>query len=102
MRTKMLGLVIGLLLIGMNGFAADGDLIVNGKVGIGTTSPSLPLDARGSSNVQGHFQSNTGTISGGIELWSADSTSKYELQAVSTASSPAGGFIRLMTSYCEV
>jgi hypothetical protein len=44
MKKKSLGLIIGFLLIGFNLFAADGDLIVNGNVGIGTTTPSYKLD----------------------------------------------------------
>jgi hypothetical protein len=43
MKTKILGLTVALLLIGVNGWAADGDLIVNGNTGLGTTSPSARL-----------------------------------------------------------
>ena len=39
----LFALVVGFLLIGFSAFAADGDLIVNGSVGIGTTSPSYLL-----------------------------------------------------------
>lgn len=45
--------VVGLLLIGANAFAADGDLIVDGKLGIGTTtSPAniLQIQSAGSSS----------------------------------------------------
>jgi hypothetical protein len=35
MKKRILVLVIGLLLIGINGFAADGDLIVNGNATVG-------------------------------------------------------------------
>ena len=44
MKRKILGLIIGFLFIGINGFAADGDLIVNGNVGIGTTAPASKLE----------------------------------------------------------
>jgi hypothetical protein len=57
MKKNILGLVMGFLMIGMNGFAADnGDLIVNGKVGIGTINPSTIIDvqatAAGNSTIQ--------------------------------------------------
>lgn len=48
MKNLILGLMAGLLLIGANAFAADGDLIVNGKIGIGTTDPQDRLDVYGS------------------------------------------------------
>lgn len=40
---KVLVLMAGLLLIGANLYAGNGDLIVNGKVGIGTTIPGFKL-----------------------------------------------------------
>jgi hypothetical protein len=36
MKKKVLVLIVGLVAIGFNGFAADGDLIVSGKLGVGT------------------------------------------------------------------
>jgi hypothetical protein len=42
-----LWLFIGFLLIGTNLFAADGDLIVNGKLGVGTTAPTAKLELSG-------------------------------------------------------
>ena len=39
MKRKVLVLLAAFLLAGTPLFAADGDLIVNGKVGIGTTAP---------------------------------------------------------------
>lgn len=39
MKKRVIILVVGFLFIGFNLFAADGDLIVNGKVGVGTTTP---------------------------------------------------------------
>jgi len=39
MKKRMMGIVMGLLLVGVNVYGADGDLIVNGKLGVGTTTP---------------------------------------------------------------
>lgn len=50
MKTKMIGMVVGLLLsVGGNLYAANGDLIVNGALGIGTNSPQGKLDVRSNS-----------------------------------------------------
>lgn len=43
MRKMVIALMIAFLLFGANLFAADGDLIVNGNVGIGDTNPASPL-----------------------------------------------------------
>jgi hypothetical protein len=83
MKKRILGLVIGCLLIGFNGFAADGDLIVNGNVGIGTTtSPNRPLHLYGSntgvgiqdSNTNGHEYVLTNYVSGDGSLGLYDQT----------------------------
>lgn len=71
MEKKILGLVIGFLLIGFNLFAADGDLIVNGNVGIGTVSPSDRLEVRG-----GGIRTSIGTsgASDGVLYFGSDAT----------------------------
>ncbi len=43
------------LLIASNLFAADGDLIVEGNVGIGTTTPTARLDVDSTNTVAGDF-----------------------------------------------
>lgn len=47
MKGKFLGLMLGVVLIGANLYAADGDLIVNGNLGVGTTTPTQKLDVAG-------------------------------------------------------
>lgn len=47
MIRKSFGLVIVFLLIAANAYAADGDLIVNGNLGVGTTTPTQRLDVAG-------------------------------------------------------
>lgn len=47
MKKRIFTLILGFLLIGAQAFAADGDFIVNGKVGIGTSTPSNKLSVAG-------------------------------------------------------
>lgn len=51
MKMKLMVFMVGLMLMGANLYAADGDLIVNGNVGVGTTTPTQKLDVNG--NVKG-------------------------------------------------
>jgi hypothetical protein len=53
MKKRVLCLIAGFLLIGINVFAADGDLIVNGNVGIGTSTPSEKLEVNGNVKASG-------------------------------------------------
>ncbi|MBI5056389.1 MAG: hypothetical protein HZB61_07230, partial [Nitrospirae bacterium] len=56
MKKTMLILMAGLLLIGVNVYAA-GDLTVSGKLGVGTSSPANNLEVVGTTK----FTNNTGT-----------------------------------------
>jgi hypothetical protein len=60
MKKKILVLIIGVLLAGANAYAGDGDLIVQGKVGIGTATPDTALD------VVGYI--NTDEATGGYQM----------------------------------
>ncbi len=68
MKRRVLILVVGLLLIGVNGFAADGDLIVNGSVGIGTTTAARLFHVSGSGTV-GRFESSLNINQTVLELF---------------------------------
>jgi len=61
----LLALIVGFLLVGFNLFAADGDLIVNGNVGIGTPDPAYALDIN---------KSLTGTVVSRIRNGAAGAT----------------------------
>ena len=58
MKRVVFALTIGFLLISIPSFAADGDLIVNGKVGIGTISPEAALDVYG----RGYFRMTNNSV----------------------------------------
>ncbi|MFZ3136590.1 MAG: tail fiber domain-containing protein [Thermodesulfovibrionales bacterium] len=66
MKKWILILVIGLLLIGVNLYAADGDLIVNGNVGIGPGVPNYNFDLK-----YGFFHTsfNTTTVPPSDNTW---------------------------------
>ncbi len=48
MKKRFAIFMIGFLLVAANVFAGDGDVIVNGNLGVGTTSPGSKLDVYGS------------------------------------------------------
>ena len=75
MKKKILGVVMGFLLIGINLFAADGDLIVNGNVGIGTTTPGVKLDVNGQIRANDVIQTSKGTAN--VWLGYNDGTKDY-------------------------
>jgi hypothetical protein len=52
MKLRWLILILGLSLIGGNAFAADGDLIVNGKLGLGVETPYTKLHVSGTGRFQ--------------------------------------------------
>ena len=65
MKKMILVLMFGILFAGTNLYAASGDLIVDGNVGIGTDTPQQKLDVRGSiqigkSNFNGIFFGDSG------------------------------------------
>jgi len=84
---KTLGLVIGFVLLAVNLFAADGDLIVNNRVGIGTGSnPASKLEVNGQIRVSAganyglevysgsSLYGKLGGTSSGLAFWSANNS----------------------------
>jgi len=61
MRTKIIGLVIGLLFVSVNLLAADGDVVVNGNLTVVSGTLSAP-------NLPRYYQSPDQTITGGGSL----------------------------------
>jgi hypothetical protein len=47
MKKKILVLLIGILLIAINLYAEPGDVFVEGKLGVGTTTPNARLEVNG-------------------------------------------------------
>jgi hypothetical protein len=93
MKARVLVFILGFLLIGVNLYAADGDLIVNNKIAIGMTSPAYKLDVSGDVRF-------TGILQGGSVPWarlttfpSACTTGQYVtgIGSTLTCSTPAGG-----------
>jgi hypothetical protein len=93
MKGRVLGCILGFLLIGTNLFAADGDLIVNNKLGVGNTSPTYKLDVTGDVRF-------TGILQGGSVPWArlttfptACTTGQYVsgIGSTLTCSTPPGG-----------
>ena len=58
---KILGLIMGLLLLSATAFAANGDLIVDGNLGVGTTSPVAQLHVLGAMG-QDNIYFGSGTL----------------------------------------
>lgn len=82
-------LIIGFAFITVNSFAADGDMIVNGKVGIGTTTPTTKLEVNGQIKITG------GTPGAGKVLTS-------DANGLATWQTPAEGLVykRAANNYC--
>ena len=68
MKRRMLAVVImlGIMLWGFNIYAANGDLIVNGKIGVGTSAPKTKLDVNGDVKVGSTTTTCNSTTEGSI------------------------------------
>lgn len=80
MKKVLWAITLGVLLIGLNGYAADGDLIVNGKLGLRTTTPTGVFEIMGLVSVtptdaiptMTSYTSAGGTVSADSEYSSGD------------------------------
>ncbi len=63
MKKKVIVIILGLFLIGVNVYAA-GDLVVNGKIGVGQSNPSskLGVDATNAPTFEGNFTKTDNTF----------------------------------------
>lgn len=66
MKKVILGLLIAFTFVTSSLFAADGDLIVNGNVGVGTTTPAMKLDVNGGIRVGTSSATCNAAIAGSI------------------------------------
>ncbi|MCK9420187.1 MAG: tail fiber domain-containing protein [Nitrospirae bacterium] len=71
MKKIIIIVITGLLLVGGTLYAANGDLIVNGKVGIGTTNPGNKLDISGGSGTGAKISIGQTTQSEGSTIQNA-------------------------------
>ncbi len=73
MGKLLIGSLLGILLMAAGAFAANGDLIVDGNLGVGTTSPLAKLDIQNRSDASSRLLSRIEDLNaagnGGTELW---------------------------------
>lgn len=75
---KVLALLAVFLLAATNLYAGNGDLIVNGKLGVGTTTPGNKLDVNGGINAQAFNSDNgnfiVGPVGGSARIWTRNTS----------------------------
>jgi len=69
--------ILGFLLIGTTTFAADGDMIVNGQVGVGRTAPASKLDVNGGVRIGSDSTTCSSAIEGEIRYNSTSKTMEF-------------------------
>ena len=79
MKKVILVLMIVFLLIGINLYAADGDLIVEGKIGVGTTTPSEALDVNGNILIRGNSLIGNNISGGNLTFQSTSDAAKGKI-----------------------
>lgn len=80
MKKRLWTITFGLLLIGINGYAGDGDLIVNGKLGLRSTTPAGIFEVFGlvSVSAQDAIPTLTSNTSNGTASADSSWSSDYE------------------------
>jgi hypothetical protein len=107
MRIMRLLFILGLLFIGTNAFAVDGDLIVNGQVGVGTTTPASKLDVNGDVRVGNSSASCTSSIEGAIRYNATSKAMEYcngttwaEISGTGSATNTAKAWVNFNGASC--
>ena len=77
MKVKWFLLILGLVFIGTTASAADGDMIVNGKIGVGTASPASKLDVNGDVRVGNSSAACTSSIEGAVRYNAASKAMEF-------------------------
>jgi len=98
MKRTILGLTVVFLFVGFNVFAGDGDLIVNGNLGIGTTNPTQKLDVAGAISIsEGTVET---VLAPGLQQVGVDSIFWYGtiLRFKTGATGPAGDRISILNN----
>ncbi len=68
LRVLMVAMVLAVLFMSGNLYAANGDLIVNGNLGVGTTTPAGKAEINGNMIVGGNVKAGTATVTDKAEV----------------------------------
>ncbi len=78
-RILAVAIMLSVMLWGINIYAADGDLIVNGNVGVGTTTPTTKLDVNGDIKGTNINAGGNVTVSGNVGVGTTAPAAKLDV-----------------------